>query len=202
MAAGNTAAGTGTLALVGPGRAGTTLTLALLELGWEAIAVAGRAPDAPSTQAAAACVDVATKIGKQMLRRSIANINVQRREPARHRAISERRKSVDRIKLIPLPGNQRAAKVRIEKVFAANRDRQSFIGLGRQRFFLAGFARGFLADAFRRSFGEEPVRNAVFNLVCVGYGVEVIESNDLIEIVDAGDASIDDVWFDHMTESN
>ena len=56
MAAGNTAAGTGTLALVGPGRAGTTMTLALLELGWEAVAVAGRAPDAPSTQAAAACL--------------------------------------------------------------------------------------------------------------------------------------------------
>jgi predicted short-subunit dehydrogenase-like oxidoreductase (DUF2520 family) len=62
MAAGNTAAGTGTLALVGPGRAGTTLTLALLELGWEAIAVAGRAPDAPSTQAAAACVGARTTL--------------------------------------------------------------------------------------------------------------------------------------------
>src|SRR5690349_8881348 len=62
MAAGNTAAGTGTLALVGPGRAGTTLTLALLELGWEAVAVAGRAPDAPSTQAAAACLGTRTTL--------------------------------------------------------------------------------------------------------------------------------------------
>src|SRR5258708_5105565 len=62
MAAGNTAAGTGTLALVGPGRAGTTLTLALLELGWEAVAVAGRAPDAPSTQAAAACLGAPTSL--------------------------------------------------------------------------------------------------------------------------------------------
>ena len=31
---GNTSAGNETLALVGPGRAGTTITLALLELGW------------------------------------------------------------------------------------------------------------------------------------------------------------------------
>ena len=62
MAAGNTAAGTGTLALVGPGRAGTTVTLALLELGWEAVAVAGRAPDAPSTQAAAACLGARTTL--------------------------------------------------------------------------------------------------------------------------------------------
>jgi predicted short-subunit dehydrogenase-like oxidoreductase (DUF2520 family) len=56
METGNTAAATGTLALVGPGRAGTTLTLALLELGWIAVSVAGRAPDAPSTQSAAACL--------------------------------------------------------------------------------------------------------------------------------------------------
>jgi predicted short-subunit dehydrogenase-like oxidoreductase (DUF2520 family) len=47
--------GTGrTVALIGPGRAGTTITLALVELGWTVTAVAGRAPDAPSTQAAAA----------------------------------------------------------------------------------------------------------------------------------------------------
>src|SRR5258707_139467 len=69
MAAGNTAVGTGTLALVGPGRAGTTLTLALLELGWEAVAGAGRAPDAPSTQAAAACLGAPATL----LRASVAN---------------------------------------------------------------------------------------------------------------------------------
>ena len=56
MEAGNTSAGTGTLSLVGPGRAGTTLTLGLLELGWAAVSVAGRAPDAASTVAAAACL--------------------------------------------------------------------------------------------------------------------------------------------------
>jgi len=45
-----------TVALIGPGRAGTTIALGLLELGWKVIAVAGRAPDAASTSAAAACL--------------------------------------------------------------------------------------------------------------------------------------------------
>jgi predicted short-subunit dehydrogenase-like oxidoreductase (DUF2520 family) len=49
-------AGSQTLALVGPGRAGTTIALALVELGWEVVAVAGRAPDAVSTTAAVACL--------------------------------------------------------------------------------------------------------------------------------------------------
>ena len=53
---GDTSAGNETIALVGPGRAGTTITLALLERGWRAVAVAGRAPDAPSTTSAAACL--------------------------------------------------------------------------------------------------------------------------------------------------
>jgi len=38
------------LALVGPGRAGTTLAVALVARGWTPVAVAGRAPDAASTQ--------------------------------------------------------------------------------------------------------------------------------------------------------
>jgi predicted short-subunit dehydrogenase-like oxidoreductase (DUF2520 family) len=42
------------MALVGPGRAGTTVALALAAAGWRIVAAAGRAPDAPSTQAAAA----------------------------------------------------------------------------------------------------------------------------------------------------
>ena len=49
-------AGTQTLALVGPGRAGTTLALALVERGWDVVSVAGRAPDATSTTAAVACL--------------------------------------------------------------------------------------------------------------------------------------------------
>ena len=53
---GNEAAGTQTLALVGPGRAGTTIALALLEHGWEVVSVAGRAPDTASTMAAVACL--------------------------------------------------------------------------------------------------------------------------------------------------
>jgi predicted short-subunit dehydrogenase-like oxidoreductase (DUF2520 family) len=45
-----------TLALVGPGRAGTTIALALVDRGYQVVAVAGRAPDAASTTAAAACL--------------------------------------------------------------------------------------------------------------------------------------------------
>jgi predicted short-subunit dehydrogenase-like oxidoreductase (DUF2520 family) len=46
-----------TVALVGPGRAGTTIGLALVDLGWRMVAVAGRAPDAASTNSAVACLD-------------------------------------------------------------------------------------------------------------------------------------------------
>jgi predicted short-subunit dehydrogenase-like oxidoreductase (DUF2520 family) len=41
------------LALVGPGRAGTTVAAALVARGWTAVAVAGRSPAAASTRAAA-----------------------------------------------------------------------------------------------------------------------------------------------------
>jgi predicted short-subunit dehydrogenase-like oxidoreductase (DUF2520 family) len=44
-------------ALVGPGRAGTTLAVAMKTRGWTPVAVAGRAPDAPSVRAAAALLD-------------------------------------------------------------------------------------------------------------------------------------------------
>ncbi len=43
----------GALALVGPGRAGTTVAAALAARGWRVVAVAGKSPDATSTQAAA-----------------------------------------------------------------------------------------------------------------------------------------------------
>jgi predicted short-subunit dehydrogenase-like oxidoreductase (DUF2520 family) len=54
----------GTLALVGPGRAGTTLAVALAARGWTPVAVAGRRIDSPTSLAAAArlgapAVDVA-----------------------------------------------------------------------------------------------------------------------------------------------
>ncbi len=41
-------------ALVGPGRAGTAVALALAARGWRPVAVAGRTPDVPSTRAVAA----------------------------------------------------------------------------------------------------------------------------------------------------
>ena len=46
-----------TFALIGPGRAGATIALALVARGYRATAVAGRAPDAPSTVTTAACLD-------------------------------------------------------------------------------------------------------------------------------------------------
>jgi predicted short-subunit dehydrogenase-like oxidoreductase (DUF2520 family) len=46
-----------TFALIGPGRAGATVALALVARGYTAKSVAGRAPDAPSTTATAACLD-------------------------------------------------------------------------------------------------------------------------------------------------
>lgn len=46
-----------TVALIGPGRAGTTVALGLAELGWDVVAVAGRAPDAASTRTAALGLD-------------------------------------------------------------------------------------------------------------------------------------------------
>ena len=51
-----------TLALVGPGRAGTTVSLALVARGWSVVAVAGRAPDSASALAAAACLDAPTTL--------------------------------------------------------------------------------------------------------------------------------------------
>ncbi len=44
-------------ALVGPGRAGTTLAVAMAARGWTPIAVAGRAPDSPSVLRAAELLD-------------------------------------------------------------------------------------------------------------------------------------------------
>ena len=45
-----------TVALIGPGRAGTTIALGLMDQGWTVVGVGGRAPDAPSTTSAAACL--------------------------------------------------------------------------------------------------------------------------------------------------
>jgi predicted short-subunit dehydrogenase-like oxidoreductase (DUF2520 family) len=50
------------LSLIGPGRAGTTVALALLDVGWRARAVAGRAPDAASTTTAAVCLAAQTAL--------------------------------------------------------------------------------------------------------------------------------------------
>ena len=46
-----------TLALVGPGRAGTAVAAALVAAGWKVVAVAGRSPDAASTREVASRLD-------------------------------------------------------------------------------------------------------------------------------------------------
>ena len=51
-----------TLALIGPGRAGTTVALALMGMGYRIVAVAGRAPDASSTLTAAAVCDAHARL--------------------------------------------------------------------------------------------------------------------------------------------
>src|SRR6266481_2367248 len=73
-------------------------------------------------QGAAAGIEVCAKIGKQVLGRTITDVDVHRREPARHSSITESGKSVDRIKLVPSSRYQRAVKVRIEEILATNRD--------------------------------------------------------------------------------
>jgi predicted short-subunit dehydrogenase-like oxidoreductase (DUF2520 family) len=57
-----------TVALIGPGRAGTTIALGLMELGWEVVAVGGRAPDAPSTTAAVACLSSRPELVSEVAR--------------------------------------------------------------------------------------------------------------------------------------
>ena len=82
------------LALIGPGRAGTTISLGLVEQGWTVVAVAGRAPDAASTVAAAACL--AAPPGARV--RSGARCVARHRGNTRpcHRASSDGRRTGDR----------------------------------------------------------------------------------------------------------
>jgi predicted short-subunit dehydrogenase-like oxidoreductase (DUF2520 family) len=58
------------LALIGPGRAGTTIALGLHDLGWEVVGVAGRRPDAPSTTSAAACLATEPALVSTVARRA------------------------------------------------------------------------------------------------------------------------------------
>ncbi|MDQ1478436.1 MAG: hypothetical protein QOE62_3665 [Actinomycetota bacterium] len=57
-----------TVALIGPGRAGTTIALGLAERGWTLVGVGGRAPDAPSTVAAAAVLTTRTALVSEVAR--------------------------------------------------------------------------------------------------------------------------------------
>ncbi len=55
-----------TIALIGPGRAGTTLALALTDHGYRVVGVAGRAPDASSTRIAAIALDAPARLASEV----------------------------------------------------------------------------------------------------------------------------------------
>src|ERR1041384_8758427 len=101
---------------------------------------------------------------------AIARIDVDRREASRHAAIHKTRKRIDRIELIALVRQQRAAKERVEKVFATQRYRQRFVRLARQQrpvLPVCVFHR-YVAHVFSRAAREETVRDTELDLVCVG----------------------------------
>ena len=54
--------------MIGPGRAGTTIALGLLEQGWTVVGVGGRAPDAPSTTSAAAILSSRSALVSEVAR--------------------------------------------------------------------------------------------------------------------------------------
>jgi predicted short-subunit dehydrogenase-like oxidoreductase (DUF2520 family) len=55
-----------TIALIGPGRAGTTIALALADHGYTVVGVAGRAPDAAATRTAALMLDAPARLGGEV----------------------------------------------------------------------------------------------------------------------------------------
>src|SRR5690242_21861751 len=102
--------------------------------------------------------------------RSVTRVDIDRRETARHAAIDETRKRVDGIKLVALARNQRAAEERVEKVLAADGDRERFVRLARKDWPLASrrFPHGRVVHVLRRTLREETVRHAKLNLVRIG----------------------------------
>src|SRR5581483_5936129 len=107
--------------------------------------------------AAAFGVDVRAIVSVEMLAGPVANVDIDRRPFARHRAVGESREAVDRLELITTARNQRAAKVRIKVILAANGDAQHFVRLSCERFSFARLSGGFLPEAFGRTLDEEPV---------------------------------------------
>src|ERR1044072_6635135 len=105
-----------------------------------------------------------------MSSRTITRIDIDRREASRNTTIHKSRKRIDRIKLVALVREQRAAKERVEKVFFAERYRQRLLRLGRQQRSVLSlcilYRHG--THVFSRPPREEAVRDAKLNLVCVG----------------------------------
>ena len=112
----------GAFALVGPGRAGTTIATVLAARGWTAAAVAGRAPTSPSTVRVAALPGRACGCGRR--RRS------RRRPRARRHPRRRHRRDRGRARRRPAPRSPRRAPL---GCVHARRARQAARGAPRRR---------------------------------------------------------------------
>src|SRR5207253_10783965 len=109
-----------------------------------------------------------------MLRRAIADVDVQRRELAGDCSVTEPGKSIEGIKLVAPSRDQRSAEIRIKEILAADSNGKCFVGLGGQRrFFLTGRALGCLAYGFSTPSAAGTIRNAVIALVRAGGRIEL-----------------------------
>ena len=77
-------------------------------------------------------VEVSSDIDEEISPRAVTRIDVDRRKAPRNAAVNKSGKRVDRIELVATVRHQRAAKERIEKIFATQRDRQRFVRLARE----------------------------------------------------------------------
>jgi len=151
--------------------------------------------------------DIHSRINKDRLARTISCVDIKRRKSARNAAERVKRKRGHRRQLISPTGKQGAAEAFIKEVFSANRQRKHLVRLNRDRIFLC-LVRIFLQKLLRfvcDGFGVfarvETVCQTEFDLVGIGFGVGVIETHDLVEIIDAFDQTIGRVRFDHVTKT-
>src|SRR6185503_929383 len=138
----------------------------------------------------------------QIASRTVARIDVDWGETSRHTTVDKSRKRVDRIELVAIASEKCAAEKRIEEILTAQRDRQSFVRLTRKQGPILSFAGSHrhVGDVFRRAACEKPVRDAELNLIGIGNGIDVVETNYSIEIINARDFPVNHVGFDHVPE--
>src|SRR6185369_16184988 len=107
--------------------------------------------------------------------RTITRIDIHRREASRNAAINKPGKRVERVELVATARLERAAKERIEEIFATQRDRECFVRLSRQLLAVlsTGAGRAYFADVVSRAPREETIRDAKLDLVCISDRVDV-----------------------------